>query len=69
MSRKLRGKDYVGCLLQILQVVTGIIAIVVFVKQCSGGWYDATCCRNCANYYRHSWFRIAVSQYSRKHKK
>jgi len=37
MSRKLRGKDYIGCLIQILQVVTGIIAIFVFVRQCTGG--------------------------------
>ena len=37
MGRKLRGKDYVGCLIQILQIVTGIIAIIVFVRQCSGG--------------------------------
>lgn len=29
---KLRGKDYAGCLLQILQFVTGVIAIIVFIR-------------------------------------
>ena len=38
MSRKIRGKEYVGCLIQMLQIVTGIIAIVVFIRQCKGGW-------------------------------
>jgi len=69
MSKRLKGKEYVGCLIQILQVVTGIIAVIVFVKQCSGGWYDATCCRNCTDCIRHSWFSVTVSKYSRKRKK
>jgi len=37
MKRRLRGKDYVGCLLQIIQVITGIVAIIVFIRQCHGG--------------------------------
>jgi len=32
MGRRLRGKDYLGCLIQLLQVVTGVIAIIVFVR-------------------------------------
>jgi len=29
MGRRITKKEYVGCLLQILQVITGIIAIIV----------------------------------------
>jgi hypothetical protein len=28
MSRRLRGKDYVGCLIQIITIVAGIFAII-----------------------------------------
>ena len=28
MERRLRGKDYVGCLVQIITIITGIIAII-----------------------------------------
>jgi len=72
MSRKLRGKDYVGCLLQILQIVTGLIAIIVFIRQCSGGWNNVTNRWNCAGYIRYSRAHFAASIYSgktgRKHK-
>ena len=37
MSERLRGKHYVGCLIQILQVIAGIIAIIGFVSKCMGG--------------------------------
>jgi len=33
-KNRLRGKEYVGCFIQILQVITGIIAIIVFIRQC-----------------------------------
>jgi len=28
MSRRLRGKDYVGCLVQIITIFAGLIAII-----------------------------------------
>jgi hypothetical protein len=28
MKQRLRGKDYVGCLVQIITIITGIIAII-----------------------------------------
>jgi hypothetical protein len=28
MGRKLRGKDYVGCLIQIITIIAGIFAII-----------------------------------------
>jgi len=28
MSRRLRGKDYVGCLVQIITILAGLIAII-----------------------------------------
>jgi len=66
MSRRLKGKEYVGCLIQILQVLTGIIAIIVFIRQCPGGWYDVANCRNCTDCIRCSWVHFAASQYSGK---
>jgi hypothetical protein len=35
-NKSLRGKDYLGCLIQLIQIVTGIIAILVFIKQGAG---------------------------------
>jgi hypothetical protein len=37
MGRKLRGKDYMGCLIQVITIIAGIFAIIQGIAWLFGG--------------------------------